>query len=174
MALIVQKYGGTSVANPERIRSVARRVARYKALGHQVVVVVSAMSGETNKLINLAKEIMAEPDPRELDVMVATGEQVTIALTAMAIMDLGIKAVSYTGTQVPIWTNDAHTKARILDIDDKKIHADLDAGFVVVVAGFQGVDENGNITTRAVAVPIPPVWHLPHRSRPMSARFTPM
>jgi len=147
MALIVQKYGGTSVANPERIRSVARRVARYKALGHQVVVVVSAMSGETNKLINLAKEIMAEPDPRELDVMVATGEQVTIALTAMAIMDLGIKAISYTGTQVPIWTNDAHTKARILDIDDKKIHADLDAGFVVVVAGFQGVDENGNITT---------------------------
>ncbi len=147
MALIVQKYGGTSVANPERIRSVARRVARYKALGHQVVVVVSAMSGETNKLINLAKEIMAEPDPRELDVMVATGEQVTIALTAMAIMDLGIKAVSYTGAQVPIWTNDAHTKARILDIDDKKIHADLDAGFVVVVAGFQGVDENGNITT---------------------------
>jgi len=147
MALIVQKYGGTSVANPERIRSVARRVARYKALGHQVVVVVSAMSGETNKLINLAKEIMAEPDPRELDVIVATGEQVTIALTAMAIMDLGIKAISYTGTQVPIWTNDAHTKARILDIDDKKIHADLDAGFVVVVAGFQGVDENGNITT---------------------------
>ena len=147
MALIVQKYGGTSVANPERIRSVARRVARYKALGHQVVVVVSAMSGETNKLINLAKEIMAEPDPRELDVMLATGEQVTIALTAMAIMDLGIKAVSYTGAQVPIWTNDANTKARILDINDKKIHADLDAGFVVVVAGFQGVDENGNITT---------------------------
>ena len=147
MALIIQKYGGTSVADPERIRSVARRVARYKALGHQVVVVVSAMSGETNKLIDLAKEIMAEPDPRELDVMVATGEQVTIALTAMAIMDLGIKAVSYTGAQVPILTNDAHTKARILDINGKKIHADLDAGFVVVVAGFQGVDENGNITT---------------------------
>ena len=147
MALIIQKYGGTSVADPERIRSVARRVARYKALGHQVVVVVSAMSGETNKLISLAKEIMAEPDPRELDVMVATGEQVTIALTAMAIMDLGIKAVSYTGAQVPILTNDAHTKARILDINGKKIHADLDAGFVVVVAGFQGVDENGNITT---------------------------
>ena len=147
MALIIQKYGGTSVADPERIRSVARRVARYKALGHQVVVVVSAMSGETNKLINLAKEIMAEPDPRELDVIVATGEQVTIALTAMAIMDLGIKAVSYTGAQVPILTNDAHTKARILDINSKKIHADLDAGFVAVVAGFQGVDENGNITT---------------------------
>jgi len=147
MALIIQKYGGTSVANPECIRSVARRVARYKALGHQVVVVVSAMSGETNKLINLAKEIMAEPDPRELDVMLATGEQVTIALTAMAIMDLGIKAISYTGAQVPILTNDANTKARILDINGKKIHADLDAGFVVVVAGFQGVDENGNITT---------------------------
>ena len=147
MALIIQKYGGTSVADPERIRSVARRVARYKALGHQVVVVVSAMSGETNKLIDLAKEIMAEPDPRELDVMLTTGEQVTIALTAMAIMDLGIKAVSYTGAQVPILTNDANTKARILDINGKKIHADLDAGFVVVVAGFQGVDENGNITT---------------------------
>ena len=147
MALIVQKYGGTSVADPGRIRGVASRVARYKALGHQVVVVVSAMSGETNKLINLAKEIMAEPDPRELDVMVATGEQVTIALTALAIMDLGIKAVSYTGVQVPILTNGAHTKARILDINAKKIHADLDAGFVVVVAGFQGVDENGNITT---------------------------
>jgi len=147
MALIVQKYGGTSVANPERIRSVARRVARYKALGHQVVVVVSAMSGETNRLLALAKEIMPEPDPRELDQMVSTGEQVTVALTAMALMDLGIKAKSYTGAQVRILTDDAHTKARILDIDDKNIRADLDAGHVVVVAGFQGVDENGNITT---------------------------
>src|SRR5688572_18049137 len=100
MALIVQKYGGTSVANPERIRNVARRVANYKALGHQVVVVVSAMSGETNRLIGLAKEIMPDPDPRELDQMVSTGEQVTIALTAMALMDLGIKAKSYTGSQV--------------------------------------------------------------------------
>ncbi len=147
MALIVQKYGGTSVANPERIRNVARRVARYKALGHQVVVVVSAMSGETNRLISLAKEIMPEPDPRELDQMVATGEQVTIALTSMALMDLGIKAKSYTGAQVSIVTDAAFTKARILKIDEDKIRADLDAGYVVVVAGFQGVDERGNITT---------------------------
>jgi len=147
MALIVQKYGGTSVANPERIRNVARRVARYKALGHQVVVVVSAMSGETNRLIGLARDIMPEPDPRELDAMVATGEQVTIALTAMALMDMGIRAKSYTGAQVRILTDDAFTKARILSIDEENIRKDLDSGFVVVVAGFQGVDEHGNITT---------------------------
>jgi len=147
MALIVQKYGGTSVANPERIRNVASRVARYKALGHQVVVVVSAMSGETNRLIGLAKEIMPEPDPRELDAMVATGEQVTIALTAMALMDMGIKAKSYTGAQVRILTDDAFNKARILNIDEDKIRNDLNTGHVVVVAGFQGVDEHGNITT---------------------------
>jgi aspartate kinase len=147
MALIVQKYGGTSVGSPDRIRNVARRVARYKALGHQVVVVVSAMSGETNRLISLAKEIMPEPDPRELDQMVSTGEQVTIALTSMALMDLGLKARSYTGAQVRIVTDDAHTKARILSIDEERIRADLNAGYVVVVAGFQGVDENGNITT---------------------------
>jgi aspartate kinase len=147
MALIVQKYGGTSVANPERIRNVARRVARYKAMGHQVVVVVSAMSGETNKLIALAKEVMAEPDPRELDVMVSTGEQVTCAMTSMALMELGIKAKSYTGAQVKILTDSAFTKARILDIDDHNIKQDLNDGFVVVVAGFQGADEFGNITT---------------------------
>ena len=147
MALIVQKYGGTSVGSPERIRNVAKRVARYKALGHQVVVVVSAMSGETNRLIGLAKEIMPEPDPRELDQMVATGEQITIALTAMALMDLGIKAKSYTGAQVRILTDDAHTKARILSIDEANLRADLESGHVVVVAGFQGVDENGDITT---------------------------
>ncbi|GBG14167.1 aspartate kinase [Novimethylophilus kurashikiensis] len=147
MALIVQKYGGTSVGSPERIRNVARRVARYKALGHQVVVVVSAMSGETNRLIGLAREIMPEPDPRELDQMVSTGEQVTIALTSMALMDLGVKARSYTGSQVRILTDDAFTKARILSIDEERIRADLNAGYVVVVAGFQGVDEAGNITT---------------------------
>ncbi|WP_018985820.1 aspartate kinase [Methylophilus methylotrophus] len=147
MALIVQKYGGTSVANPERIRNVARRVARYKALGHQVVVVVSAMSGETNRLISLAKEIMQDPDPRELDVMVSTGEQVTIGMTALALMELGIKAKSYTGTQVKILTDDAFTKARILDIDEHNLKKDLDDGYVCVVAGFQGVDANGNITT---------------------------
>ena len=147
MALIVQKYGGTSVANPDRIRNVARRVARYKAMGHQIVVVVSAMSGETNKLIALAKEIMAEPDPRELDVMVSTGEQVTVGLTALALMDLGIKAKSYTGAQVKILTNDAFGKARILDIDEHNIKKDLNDGYVVVVAGFQGADASGNTTT---------------------------
>jgi aspartate kinase len=147
MALIVQKYGGTSVGSIERIRNVAERVAKFKMLGHQVVVVVSAMSGETNRLIGLAKEIHKEPDPRELDVLVSTGEQVTIALLAMALKDLGLKARSFTGWQVPILTDDAHTKARIEHIDDKAMRAALDSGQVVVVAGFQGVDENGSITT---------------------------
>jgi len=147
MALIVQKYGGTSVATPERIRELARRVARYKAMGHQILVVVSAMSGETNRLITLAKELMPEPDPRELDMIVSTGEQVTIGLTALALIELGIKAKSYTGAQVKILTDNAHTKARILNIEQHNLKADLDAGYVCVVAGFQGVDENGNITT---------------------------
>ena len=147
MALIVQKYGGTSVANPERIRALANRVARYKAMGHQIVVVVSAMSGETNRLLNLSKELMAEPDPRELDVIISTGEQVTIGLTTLALMELGIKAKSYTGNQVKILTDDSHTKARILNIDEHNLKNDLAAGYVCVVAGFQGVDENGNITT---------------------------
>ena len=147
MSLIVQKYGGTSVGTPERIRAVARRVARYKSLGHKIVVVVSAMSGETNRLIGLAREIMAEPDPRELDVIVSTGEQVTIGMTTLALIELGIKAKSYTGSQVKILTDDAHTKARILKIDHHNIQEDLDQGYVVVVAGFQGVDEHGSITT---------------------------
>ena len=147
MALIVQKYGGTSVGNIERIKSVAQRVARFKAQGHQIVVVVSAMSGETDRLINLAKQIQAHPDPRELDVMASTGEQVTIALLSMALMDLGLKARSYTGAQVKILTDNAHTKARILNIDETNIRNALQAGCVVVVAGFQGVDEKGNITT---------------------------
>ncbi len=147
MALIVQKYGGTSVANVERIRAVAERVAKFKMLGHQVVVVLSAMSGETNRLIALAKQIQPTPDARELDVLVSTGEQVTIALLAMALKDLGLKARSYTGSQVRILTDDAFTKARILSIDEANMRRDLDSGHVVVVAGFQGVDENGNITT---------------------------
>jgi aspartate kinase len=147
MALIVQKYGGTSVGNPERIKNVAQRVAKFKMLGHQVVVVVSAMSGETNRLIALAKEVQPNPDPREMDVLVSTGEQVTIALLSMALMELGLKAKSYTGSQVKIITDSAHSKARILDIEEHNMRADLDAGYVVVVAGFQGVDENGNITT---------------------------
>ena len=147
MALIVQKYGGTSVGNPERIKNVAQRVAKFQAQGNQVVVVVSAMSGETNRLIALAKEISATPDPRELDVVVSTGEQVTIGLLCMALKEIGVDAKSYTGGQVRILTDSAHNKARILEIDEAPMRADLDAGKVVVVAGFQGVDEAGNITT---------------------------
>lgn len=147
MALIVQKYGGTSVGSPDRIRNVARRVARFHANGDQVVVVVSAMSGETNRLIALAREISPQPDPRELDVVVSTGEQVTIGLLCMALKELGIDAKSYTGGQVRILTDSAFTKARILKIDDAAMREDLSAGRVVVVAGFQGVDKAGNITT---------------------------
>jgi len=147
VALIVQKYGGTSVGSTERIKNVARRVARFKEKGHQIVVVLSAMSGETNRLIGLAKEIQAEPDPRELDVIVSTGEQVTIGLLTMALKELGLKAKSYTGAQVKILTDDAHTKARILSIDEHNIRADLVNDYVVVVAGFQGADKDGNITT---------------------------
>ncbi len=147
MALIVQKYGGTSVGTTERIKNVARRVAKFKAEGHDIVVAVSAMSGETNKLIALAKEIQANPDPRELDVIVSTGEQVTIGLLAMALKEIGVDAVSYTGAQVKILTDSAHTKARIQHIDDGAMRSDLAAGKVVIVAGFQGVDAQGNITT---------------------------
>ena len=147
MALIVQKFGGTSVGSVERIKNVARRVAKWKAAGHEVVVVPSAMAGETNRLIALAKDIQAQPDPRELDVVASTGEQVTIGLLSMALMELGVKAKSYTGWQVPFMTDSAFTKARISEIDRKKIGADLKAGYVVVVAGFQGVDGQGNITT---------------------------
>lgn len=147
MALIVQKYGGTSVGSPERIRNVARKVAKFRADGHQVVVAVSAMSGETNRLIALTREITAHPSPRELDVVVATGEQVTIGLLCMAFEDIGVPAKSYTGGQVRILTDSMHTKARILDIDEARIRKDLDDGKVVVVAGFQGVDAEGNITT---------------------------
>ncbi len=147
MALIVQKYGGTSVASPDRIKSVARRVARFRAQGHQVVVVLSAMSGETNRLIALTKEVASNPTPRELDVVVSTGEQVTIGLLCMALEDIGVAAKSYTGGQVRILTDSLHTKARILNIDEAPVRKDLDEGKVVVVAGFQGVDEHGNITT---------------------------
>ena len=147
MALIVQKYGGTSVGNPERIKNVAKRVAKFQAQGHQVVVVVSAMSGETNKLIALAKEVQANPDPRELDAIMSTGEQVTTGLLSMALMEIGCKAKSYTGGQVKVLTDSTHTKARILSIDEGNMRRDLDAGNVIVVAGFQGVDEHGNITT---------------------------
>ncbi len=147
MALIVQKYGGTSVGTVERIQKVARRIKKCRDAGDDVVVVVSAMSGETNRLIALASEITDHPDPRELDVLVTTGEQVTIALLSMALQTIGCDACSYTGAQVRILTDSAHGKARISDIDDVRVHADLNTGRVVVVAGFQGVDEYGNITT---------------------------
>ncbi|MFN0038292.1 MAG: aspartate kinase [Burkholderiales bacterium] len=147
MALIVQKYGGTSVGSTERIKNVARRVAKWRAAGHDLVVVVSAMSGETNRLIALAKEIQAQPDPRELDVVAATGEQVTIGLLCMALREIGVPARSYTGPQVKVLTDSAFTKARIVSIDDAPIRRDLAEGKVVVVAGFQGVDGEGNITT---------------------------
>jgi aspartate kinase len=147
VALIVQKYGGTSVGSTERIKNVARRIAKFKAKGHQVVVVLSAMSGETNRLIGLAREIQQDPDPRELDVIISTGEQVTIGLLAMALKELGLNAKSYTGGQVKILTDDAHTKARIVSIDEQSIRADLANDYVVVVAGFQGMDKDGNITT---------------------------
>jgi len=147
MALIVQKYGGTSMGSPERIRDVARRVARWKKQGHQLVVVVSAMSGETNRLIALARDVSPNPDARELDVMISTGEQVTIAMLAMAMKDIGMNARSYTGSQVKVLTDSTFNKARILDIDEANMRRDLDNDTVVIVAGFQGVDEHGNITT---------------------------
>ena len=147
MALIVQKYGGTSVGSVDRIKNVARRVAKWHAAGHGVVVVVSAMSGETNRLIGLAREIQAQPDARELDQVASTGEQVTIGLTAMALQALGQKAKSYTGAQVRILTDDAYGKARIISIDEGRIRKDLTDGNVVVVAGFQGVEASGTITT---------------------------
>ena len=147
MALIVQKYGGTSVGSAERIKNVARRVAKWHEAGHQVVVVVSAMSGETNRLIALAKEIQPQPDPRELDVVASTGEQVTIGLLSMALQALGRKARSYTGAQIAVHTDSAFTKARIESIDADKLKADLAQGIIPVVAGFQGVDAQGNITT---------------------------
>ena len=145
--LIVQKYGGTSVGTTDRIKNVARRVAHFHKQGHQLVVVVSAMSGETNRLLGLAKEISSSPSGRELDVIAATGEQVTIGLLAIALHELGIKAKSYTGGQVRVLTDNAYTKARILEIDEANMRRDLDGGTVVIVAGFQGVDADGNITT---------------------------
>jgi aspartate kinase len=147
MSIIVQKFGGTSVENPERIKAVAEKVAKFTSQGNKIVVVVSAMSGETNKLISLAEEMMKSPEPREMDSIVSTGEQITSGLTALALINLGIKAKSYTGHQVKILTNKSHSKARIENINSKLIKKDLDDGYVVVVAGFQGSDNEGNITT---------------------------
>ncbi len=147
MSLIVQKYGGTSMGSPERIREVARRVARFAAEGHQLVVVPSAMSGETNRLIALARELHPDPSARELDVIASTGEQVSVGLLALALHSLGLKAKSYTGWQVPILTDAAYGKARILAIEEANLRSDLMDGRVVIVAGFQGIDDDNNITT---------------------------
>src|SRR5438067_13842933 len=147
MALIVQKFGGTSVGSIERIKNVARRVAKWRKAGHDLVVVPSAMAGETNRLIALAKEIQGHPDPRELDVIAATGEQITIGLLSMALLELGVTARSYSGWQVKILTDSAYNKARITSIEDSSIRRDLAEGRVVVVAGYQGVDGEGNVTT---------------------------
>lgn len=147
MALIVQKFGGTSVGSVERITQVAEKIRKFRAEGHELVIVVSAMSGETNRLIALARDISEDPDPRELDVILSTGEQVTIGLLAMALKAIGVPAVSFTGPQVRIGTDNAFGKARIQHIDDGKLRDALDSGKVAIVAGFQGMDDNGNITT---------------------------
>jgi aspartate kinase len=147
MALIVHKYGGTSMGSTDRIKNVARRVAKWHDAGHRIVVVPSAMSGETNRLIALAKEIQAQPDPRELDMIASTGEQVSVGLLSMALLAIGKKAVSYAGWQVAIKTDSAFTKARIQSIDNDKVNRDLDDGKIVIITGFQGVDEGGNIAT---------------------------
>ena len=147
MALIVHKYGGTSMGSVERIKNVAKRVAKWHKAGHKLVVVPSAMSGETNRLLGMAREISAQPSPRELDMIASTGEQVSVGLLSIALHDLGLEAVSFAGWQVPIKTDNAYTKARISSIDDQRIMRELDAGRVVVVTGFQGVDTQGNITT---------------------------
>ncbi len=147
MALIVQKYGGTSMGSVDRIQNVARRVAKWHAAGHQVVVVPSAMSGETNRLLGLAREISPQPDTRELDMLASTGEQASSSLLAMALLAQGVAARSYAGWQVPVRTDSSYTRARIRSIDDERIRAELDSGRVVIVTGFQGVDDEGNITT---------------------------
>ena len=151
MALIVHKYGGTSMGSPERIRNVAKRVAKWARAGHQMVVVPSAMSGETNRLLGLAKELapsrVSTAYHRELDMLAATGEQASSALLAIAMQAEGLESVSYAGWQVPVRTDSSFTKARIESIDDKRVRADLDAGKVVIVTGFQGIDPDGNITT---------------------------
>lgn len=147
MSLIVHKYGGTSMGSTERIKNVAKRVAKWHRAGFQMVVVPSAMSGETNRLIGLAKEIQAEPDPREMDMLCCTGEQASVALLSMALKAEGLDAIGFSGWQVPIRTDSSHTKARIESIDDKRVKAELAAGKVVIITGFQGIDDAGNQTT---------------------------
>ena len=170
MALIVHKYGGTSMGSTERIRNVAKRVAKWARAGHQMVVVPSAMSGETNRLLGLAKELAPSreetPYQRELDMLAATGEQASSALLAIALQAEGMASVSYAGWQVPIRTNSAFTKARIESIDDTRVRADLDAGKVVIITGFQGLDPEQNITTLGRAVRTPRLWPWPPPSKP--------
>ena len=163
MALIVQKFGGTSVGTVERIEQVAEKVKKFRDGGDDIVVVVSAMSGETNRLIDLAKQISEQPVPRELDVMVSTGEQVTIALLAMALIKRGVPAVSYTGNQVRILTDSAHTKARILQIDAQRIQRDIKAGRVVVVAGFRVWTRRATSPRWGAVAPTPPAWRWRQR-----------
>lgn len=147
MTLIVHKYGGTSMGSTDRIKNVAKRVAKWHRAGHKMVVVPSAMSGETNRLIGLAKEIQDDPDPREMDMLCCTGEQASVALLAMALKAQGVEAISFSGWQVPVKTDSSHTKARIESIDDTRVRQELDAGKVVIITGFQGIDDNGNQTT---------------------------
>lgn len=147
MALVVQKYGGTSVGTVEKIRNVARRVAKTFDAGNDVVVIVSAMAGDTNRLVALADEMCEFPSEREYDVLVSTGEQVTIALLAMGLQSMGYNAKSYLGSQIPVLTDNVHSRARIKSIDDKKVREDLKNGTIIIVAGFQGIDEHGNVTT---------------------------
>lgn len=147
MSLIVHKYGGTSVGTVDRIKEVAKKLIKFQKEGHDLIVVLSAMSGETNRLLALAHDLNDEPQGRELDVLLSTGEQVTIALLSMALEQQGVKAVSFTGSQVKILTDNTHNKARIMEIHDEKIRNELDSGNIVIVAGFQGCDEQGNITT---------------------------
>ena len=172
MALIVQKYGGTSVGSAERIGAVADRVARFKSEGHAVVVVVSAMSGETNRLLGLAKEIQSSPAPRELDALLSTGEKVTTALLSMALGERSVRAKSYSGNQVGILTDSAHNKARIQDIQLDTLKKELDSGGVPVVAGFQGVDVEGNVTTLGRGGSDTTAVALAAALKPRSARFT--
>lgn len=174
MSTIVQKYGGTSMGSTDRIKNVARRVAKWHRAGHRMVVVVSAMSGETNRLIALAKEIMPNPDPRELDVIASTGEQVSIGLLAMALKAIGVEAVSYNGTQVGVHTDSAYTKARIESIDAGPIQSALDAGKVVIVAGFRVKTPKETSQPSVAADRIPRPWRLPSHCMPTSASFTPM
>lgn len=169
MALIVHKYGGTSMGSVERIKNVAKRVAKWHRAGHQIVVVPSAMSGETNRLLGMAKEISAQPDPRELDMIASTGEQVSVGLLAIALHAEGIDAISYTGWQVPVQTDSAYTKARIQSIDDERVRADLEAGAWSSSPASRASTAKATSPRSAAVVPIRPPWRSPPRWKRRSA-----